>query len=94
MISSIQLATAILLIGVIATAHCACNDTITRAQYDSIQLLWQRDQVTATVGSPGNEVFESMAYVIVQYKGTSKGSKAVLKFVNGGVESKRQYRLC
>ncbi len=89
-----QSGTIILLVGVIATAHCACNDTITRAQYDSIQLLWPRSQVTATVGSPGNEVFASMAYVLVQYKGTVKGSKAIIKFVNDGVESKHQHNLC
>jgi hypothetical protein len=94
MISLIQRVIAILLIWTITAAHCACNDTITRAQYDSIQLLWQRDLVTATVGSPGNEVFESMSYMIVEYKGTAKGSTAVFKFVNGGVESKRQHRLC
>jgi hypothetical protein len=94
MISLIQSSIIILFIQVIVTVHCACNDTITRAQYDSIQLLWPRDQVTATVGSPGNEVFTSMSYVLVRYKGTTKGSKAIIKYVNGGVESKRQYKLC
>jgi hypothetical protein len=95
MISLMQQIIAILLIVAIGTAYTgSCNSVITRAQYDSIQMSWTRDQVTKAVGSPGNPIFESATTMTIQYKDVTAGSSASITFYNGAVYTKIQADLC
>lgn len=87
---------AILLIVVMSTynsAACPAN-TITRAQYDSIQMNWSRAQVTAAVGNAGDATLESAMETSVTYQGATSGSFAIITFMNGVVAGKAQTALC
>jgi len=83
----------IVAIGTINSAPCPVY-TITRAQYDSIQMNWSRAQVTAAVGNAGDATSESAVETTVTYQGTTVGSTATIAFLNGVVASKVQFGLC
>jgi len=80
-------------IGTINSASCPVT-TITRAQYDAIQINWTRAQVTAAVGNPGNVISESASSSIVVYQGSAIGATATFEFINGVVYAKSQILLC
>jgi len=83
----------IVAIGTINSAPCPVY-TITRAQYNSIQINWTRAQVTAAVGNAGNALSESSLSTTVTYQGSTIGSVATILFMNGVVYSKAQVGLC
>lgn len=88
---------AVLIIATISSIHsyyCSIG-TITKAQYDALQLGWTRDQVTAFVGNPGDPITETANALHVQYRGTcTEFSFGLLFFTDGKLSRKDQSDLC